>query len=60
MEKSESRMQYLEMYRRQLRRETDAMGYGQPKGDTQLIERQAQTSRRSSRAIVDVAVAVPG
>ena len=60
MEKSESRKQYLDMYRRQLRRETDAMGYGQPRSDTHMIEHQAQTSRRSSRAIVDVAVAVPG
>lgn len=40
MDKSEKRKQYLEIYRRQLRRELDAMGYGQSRDHMHTVERQ--------------------
>ena len=47
MDNSERRKQYLEVYRQQLRRELDAMGYGQPRGYAPNTERQARTSSTS-------------
>ena len=51
MENSEKRQQYLEVYRQQLKREMDAMGYGQRRENTHIFERQARTRSTSYRAI---------
>jgi hypothetical protein len=47
MDKSERQMRYLEVYRQQLRREMDAMGYGQPRGYAPNHELQARTRSRT-------------
>jgi hypothetical protein len=60
MNKSERHMRYLEIYRQQLRRETDAMGYGQPNGYRPNLDRQSRTSPATSWALVAVALMVLG
>ena len=51
MNNSEKRQQYLEVYRQQLKREMDAMGYGQRRESTHNYQRQARTRSTSYRAI---------
>lgn len=58
MDKSERRMQYLEVYRQQLRHELDEVGYGQSKGDTYMSDRQARKNSSSSLVVIAVALAV--
>ena len=60
MENSEKRKQYLEVYRQQLRREIDAMGYGQPREYAPNLERQARTSSTSNWVIAAFAFAMLG
>lgn len=60
MDSSERHMQYLEIYRQQLRRETTAMGYGQPNGYRPNFDRQSPTSPATSWTLVAVALMVLG
>lgn len=60
MDKSERQMRYLEVYRQQLRREMDAMGYGQPRGYAPNTERQARTRSTSYWMITALAFALLG
>ena len=53
MENSDKRKQYLEVNRQQLRREMDAMGYGQPREYTPDLERQARTGSTSNGVIAN-------
>ena len=60
MDKLDRQTQFLEVYRQQLRRELDEMGYGQPKGDVTIREPQSRRSLGSSLTIIAVALAVLG
>jgi len=60
MENSEYRKRYLEIYRQQLRREMDAMGYGQPRESTPNFERQARTRSTSYGVIAAFALTLLG
>lgn len=60
MDNSERHMRYLKIYRQQLRRETAAMGYGQPYGYQPDFDRQSRTSPATSWTLVAVALMVLG
>jgi len=55
MNNSEKRQQYLEVYRQQLKREMDAMGYGQRRENTHNFQRQARTRSTSNRTFSAIA-----
>ena len=48
MDRSQRRKQYLEIYRRQLGRELDAMGYGRAQQDVRNVERQDRNGLSST------------
>jgi hypothetical protein len=59
MDYAERRKQYLRVYRQQLIRETDAMGYGKANGHEPNLERQRPISPASSRQFIPVALTTP-
>lgn len=60
MDNTERHMRYLETYRQQLRRETDAMGYGQPQGYRPNFESQTRAKSTPPWAITAIALMVLG
>lgn len=57
MNSSQRHKQYLGFYRRQLGRELDAMGYGQPRETVQRIERQGSNGLSSWLAVAALVLA---
>ena len=59
MNKSENQMQFLNLYRQQLRRETQAMGYGQAVVH-QPNNEERESIRLASRQIIPAVLAILG
>ena len=60
MEYSEERQHYLAIYRQQLKREMDAMGYGQPRGYVPNPNAEARENSTSYWVLAAFAVALLG
>ncbi|UCG23183.1 MAG: hypothetical protein JSW55_13605 [Chloroflexota bacterium] len=60
MDRSQRHRQYLEVYRRQLRRELDAMGYGQAPENARIVGRQNRTGLPSWLVVTALIVATLG
>jgi hypothetical protein len=59
MNSAERRMQYLDLYRQQLRRETEAMGYGQ-KTSYQTKSESRESTRPASWQLIPAILAILG
>ena len=60
MDRSQRHKQYLEVHRRQLRRELDAMGYGQARENVRNFGRQGRTGLPSWLVVTALVVATLG
>ena len=60
MDKSERRSQYLALYRQQLKRDTDAMGYGQAQDHVLSPKHRNHSTLPSSLAIAALVLALLG
>lgn len=60
MNSVERRIKYLDLYRRQLRRETDAMGYGQRISSEPIIDERLESARSASWQIIPAVLVTLG